>query len=64
MIEADNDISRSVAQLMDTTSSWYEFDFPMPPTETPNVFHSTVVKVDKRDAKAYTRVGYYDQPGK
>ncbi len=64
VVEADNDISRSVAQLMDTTSSWYEFNFPMPTAEKPNVFHSTVVKVDKPDTKTYTRVGYYDQPSK
>lgn len=62
VIEADNDIARSVARLMDTTSSWYEFNFPMPAAEEPNTFHSTVVKVDKPGAKAHTRVGYYDQP--
>ncbi len=64
VIEADNDISSSVAQLMDTTASWYEFNFPMPPTTQPDTFHSTVVKVDAPGAKTYTRVGYYDQPGK
>ncbi len=64
VIEADNDISRSVARLMDNTSSWYEFNFPMPAAEKPNEFHSTEVKVDKPDAKAHTRVGYYNQPAK
>ena len=64
VIEADNDISRSVSRLMDRSASWYEFNFPMPVAEKPNEFHSTVVKVDKPGAKAYTRVGYYDQPAK
>uniref|UniRef100_E6QHL4 VWFA-related domain-containing protein n=1 Tax=mine drainage metagenome TaxID=410659 RepID=E6QHL4_9ZZZZ len=64
VVESDNDIAQSVARLMNATTSWYEFDYPMPVTEQANQYHHVEVKVDKPGAKVTTRDGYYDQPSK
>ena len=62
VVESDNDIAEAVSRLMNATTSWYEFDYPMPPAEKADEYHHIEVKVDKSGAKVTTREGYYDQP--
>ncbi|MGA7339635.1 MAG: VWA domain-containing protein [Terracidiphilus sp.] len=57
-----SDIAQMLQQCVADAKTWYEIDFPEPPTEKPNEYHQIDVKIDKPGLKARTRTGYYAQP--
>jgi VWFA-related protein len=51
-----------IGKCIDDASVFYRLSFDAGPADKPDQYHSLEVKAGKRDLKAMTNTGYYDQP--
>jgi VWFA-related protein len=58
----NNDISAAIASCIAESTDYYVVAFAASPTEAANQYHTLTIKIDKPNATARTRTGYYAQP--
>jgi VWFA-related protein len=61
-IESNSDVTGMIKRFTNDAKSWYEIGFGPLPTDKPNEYHHTEIKVDRPGAVVRTRDGYYANP--